>query len=214
LTLKNPPPNTPPLVVSTQQVWGWDYLQNYLVKYVGSKYENALFPAGGGGGVSIFWRLPDYQEKTPGIRRSERGQSVVSQNQDLLNLPAHFRGRNLPDVALNADPESGYILVSTEDGGVLPGYGGTSFVAPQLNGISALISQALGGRRIGLWNPMLYRFQLFYGYGKASPFVDITQGDNWFYSGVPGYEPGAGLGVLDVTKLTLAVFFGEFSSPR
>jgi subtilase family serine protease len=214
LTLKNPPPNTPPLVVSTQQVWGWDYLQNYLVKYLGPKYENALFPAGGGGGVSIFWRLPDYQEKTPGIRRSEPYQSVVSQNQDLFNLPAHFRGRNLPDVALNADPESGYILVSTEDGGVLPGYGGTSFVAPQLNGISALISQALGGRRIGLWNPMLYRFQLFYGYGKASPFVDITQGDNWFYSGVPGYEPGAGLGVLDVTKLTLAVFFGEFRSLR
>jgi kumamolisin len=214
LTLKNPPPNTPPLVVSTQQVWGWDYLQNYLVKYLGPQYQNALFPVGGGGGVSIFWRLPDYQEKTPGIRRSEPGQSVVSQNQDLLNLPSHFRGRNLPDVALNADPESGYILVSTEDGGVLAGFGGTSFVAPQLNGISALISQAVGGRRIGLWNPMLYRFQLFYGYGEASPFVDITQGDNWFYYGVPGYEPGAGLGVLDVTKLTLAVFFGEFSSSR
>ena len=214
LTLKNPPPNTPPLVVSTEQVWSWDYLQNYLVKYLGPKYENALFPTGGGGGVSIFWRLPAYQQETPGIRRSEPGQSVVSQNQDLLNLPPHFRGRNLPDVALNADPESGYILVSTEDGGVLPGYGGTSFVAPQLNGISALMSQALGGRRIGLWNPMLYRFQLFYGYGQASPFVDITYGDNWFYSGVPGYEPAAGLGVLDVTKLTLAVFFGEFRSPR
>jgi kumamolisin len=212
--VKNPPPNTPPLVVSTQQVWGWDYLQNYLVKYAGSKFENALFPVGGGGGVSIFWRLPDYQQGTPGIRRSEPGQSVVSQNQDLLNLPAHFRGRNLPDVALNADPETGYILVSTEDGGVLDGFGGTSFVAPQLNGISALISQAVGGRRIGLWNPMLYRFQRFYGYGQASPFVDISSGDNWFYAGVPGYEPGAGLGVLDVTKLTLAVFFGEFSFSR
>jgi hypothetical protein len=56
---------------------------------------------------------------------------------------------------------------------------------------------------------MLYRFQQFYGYGKVSPFVDITHGDNWFYFGVPGYEPGAGLGALDVTKLTLAVFFSK-----
>jgi kumamolisin len=214
LTLKRTPPNTPPLIVSTQQVWGWDYLQNYLVKYVGPQYENALFPVGGGGGVSIFWFRPAYQQETPGIRRSEPGQSVVYQNQILLKLPANFPGRNLPDVALNADPESGYILVSTEDGGVLDGYGGTSFVAPQLNGISALISQAVGGRRIGLWNPMLYRFQRFYGYGKASPFVNITSGDNWFYYGVPGYAPAAGLGVLDVTKLTLAVVFGQFSSLR
>jgi kumamolisin len=203
------PPNVLPLVVSTQQVWGWDYLQNYMVKYIGPKYENLFFPVGGGGGVSIFWSLPAYQQETAGTRQSEPGQSVVYQNQVLLNLPANFSGRNLPDVALNADPYSGYIVVSSVLGGVSDGWGGTSFVAPQLNGISALISQAIGGRRIGLWNPMLYRFQQFFGYGKVSPFVDITHGDNWFYSGVPGYEPGAGLGALDVTKLTLAVFFSE-----
>jgi subtilase family serine protease len=214
LTLTNPPPNTPPLVVSTEQVWGWDYLQNYLVKYVGNQYQNALFPAGGGGGVSIFWRLPGYQKHTPGIRRSELGQSIIYKGNDLLDLPAHFAGRNMPDISLNADPESGYLLVSTEDGGLLAGYGGTSFVAPQLNGISALISQAIGGRRIGLWNPMLYRFKQVYGYGSSSPFVDITAGDNWFYHGVPGYEPGAGLGVLDVAKLAAAVAYDGRESPN
>jgi kumamolisin len=211
LTLTNPPPNTPPLVVSTEQVWGWDYLQDYLVKYLGNQFQNALFPEGGGGGVSIFWPVPAYQKHTPGIRRSEPDQSVFqevgssTEYQDLLDLPAHFAGRNLPDVSLNADPESGYLLLSTEDGGLLPGFGGTSFVAPQLNGISALISEAVGSRRLGLWNPMLYRFKQVYGYGKASPFVDITAGDNWFYHGIPGYEPGAGLGVLDVAKLATAV---------
>jgi kumamolisin len=56
-----------------------------------------------------------------------------------------------------------------------------------------------------LWNPMLYRFQRLYGYGQASPFVNITSGDNWFYFGVPGYAPAAGIGVLDVTKLARAV---------
>jgi kumamolisin len=132
-------------------------------------------------------------------------QSVVSNGQDLLNLPANFAGRNLPDISLNADPLSGYYLLSTEDGGLLDFYGGTSFVGPQLNGITALISQATGGGRLGLWNPMLYRFQHVYGYGKPSPLVDITKGDNWFYYGIPGYEPGAGLGVLDVAKLAAAI---------
>jgi kumamolisin len=205
LTLTNPPPNTPPLVVSTEQVWGWDYLQNYLVEFLGKQYQNALFPAGGGGGVSIFWPVPAYQRHTPGIRRSEADQGVIFKGQEQLDLRAHFAGRNLPDVSLNADPETGYLLLSTEDGGLLAGYGGTSFVAPQLNGISALISQAIGGKRLGLWNPMLYRFKQVYGYGNASPFVDITAGDNWFYQGIPGYEPGAGLGVLDVAKLAAAV---------
>ena len=199
------PPNVPPLVVSTQRVWGWDYVQNYMVKYVGPQYENLFFPVGGGGGVSIFWRLPAYQKGTTGIRRSERGQSVVYQNQVLINLRANFHGRNLPDVSLNADPFSGYIVVSSVLGGVVDGWGGTSFVAPQLNGISALLSQAIGTQRIGLWNPMLYQLQRTYGYTQASPFVDITHGNNWFYHGVPGYAPAAGLGVLDVTKLALAV---------
>jgi kumamolisin len=205
LVFKNPPPNTPPLVVSTEQVWGWDYLQDYLVKHGGNKYQNAAFPVGGGGGVSIFWPLPAYQSYTSGIRLSEPGQSVIYQGQDLLDLPANYVGRNLPDLSLNADPYSGYLLLSTEDGGLLAGYGGTSFVAPQLNGISALISQVTGGGRIGLWNPMLYRFQRVYGYGKVTPFVDITAGDNWFYYGIHGYEPGAGIGVPDVTKLAIAV---------
>jgi kumamolisin len=65
LTLNAPPPNTPPLVVSREQVWGWDYLQNYLVQYVGPQFQDALFPAGGGGGVSIFWPMPAYQAGDP-----------------------------------------------------------------------------------------------------------------------------------------------------
>jgi kumamolisin len=198
------PTTLPSLVVSTEQVWGWDYLQNYLVEF-GVVEQNALFPTGGGGGVSIFWREPAYQRGTFGIRRSEPGQSAISQGVDLLDLPAHFAGRNVPDVSLNADPESGYLLQSTTDGGLIVGIGGTSFVAPQLNGISALISQATGGGRLGLWNPMLYRFKQIYGRSYASPLVDITAGDNWFYHGIPGYEPGAGLGVLDVAKLAAAV---------
>jgi kumamolisin len=198
--------NAPPLVVSNQRVWGWDYLQNYLVQYGGSAFENTRFPVGGGGGVSVFWSLPAYQQNIAGIRQSEPGQSVVDKGQLLLNLPANFPGRNLPDVSLNADPFSGYVIVSSVLGGVSDFWGGTSFVAPQLNGISALISQSVGKKRLGLWTPMLYSLQTLHGYNTGSPFVDITLGDNWFYYGAPGYEPAAGIGSLDVTNL--ATYFG------
>jgi len=206
----NAGPGTPDLVVSTEQVWGWDYIENYLVAVLGDSFLHAFFPVGTGGGVSSFWGVPAYQRLTHGIRRTEPGQSIIFDDGsgagpvDLLDLPANFAGRNLPDISLDGDPFSGFLLVSTLDGGLLAGNGGTSFVAPQLNGVSALVSQAVGGR-LGLWNPMLYRFQRVFGASAASPIVDITGGDNWFYAGVRGYEPGAGLGVLNVANLAAAI---------
>jgi kumamolisin len=204
-------PGTPDLVIPTEQVWGWDYLETYLVANVDPGFLHQLFPVGGGGGVSVFWQAPSYQVGTHGIRKTEPHQSVIfddgsgSGPQDLMDLPAHFAGRNLPDVSLDGDPETGFLLVSTEDGGLLSGDGGTSFVAPQLNGISALVSQSVGSGRLGLWNPMLYRFKRQFAGSSASPFVDVNAGDNWFYAGVTGYEPGAGLGVLNVKNFADAV---------
>jgi len=144
------------------------------------------------------------------IRQYERGVAFFlgrywgTKGPGLIFLPAGFAGRNLPDVSLNADPETGYLLYSTVDGGLLAQYGGTSFVAPQLNGIAALLGQASGGR-LGFFNPMLYRIQRQMGYGAGSPFIDITAGDNWFYAGARGYTPGAGLGVLNVANFAAAV---------
>jgi len=203
-------PGTPDLVVSTEQVWGWDYIENYFVAVLGPDFLHAFFPVGGGGGVSTFWPAPRYQDHTHGIRRTEPGQSIIFDDGsgagpvDLLDLPARFAGRNLPDISLDGDPVTGFLVVSTEDGGLISGFGGTSFVAPQLNGISALLSQSTGGR-LGLWNPMLYRFKNSFGGGASAPIVDITAGDNWFYHGARGYAPGAGLGVLNVASLAAAI---------
>jgi subtilase family serine protease len=203
-------PGTPDLVVPTEQVWGWDYVENYLVGLFGDSFVHAFFPVGGGGGVSVFWRVPLYQLGTHGLRKTESGQSIIFDDgsgtgpQDLLDLPANFAGRNSPDVSLDADPFTGFLIFSTPDGGLISGFGGTSFVAPQLNGISALLNQSSGGR-LGLLNPMLYRFKRIYAGSSASPLVDITKGDNWFYAGVAGYEPGAGLGVLNVANLAAAI---------
>ncbi|HEY2432841.1 MAG TPA: S53 family peptidase [Vicinamibacterales bacterium] len=198
-------PGTPTLVVAHEQVWGWDYIENYLIG-IGAfpAGDTSLFPVGGGGGVSVNWARPSYQQFTPGVRRTEPGQAVVYQGETLLQLPAHFKGRNLPDISLNADPFTGYYVYSSTDGGLIDGFGGTSFVAPQLNGISALAAQGTHGR-VGFWNPMLYRFQRLYGASPFSPIVDITGGDNWFYTGISGYDAGAGLGVIDAAKLLNAM---------
>jgi subtilase family serine protease len=202
----------PDLMVSTEQVWGWDYLENYLIQVTGDPtWKNALFPVGTGGGVSFVWPRPWYQDGVHGIRKTEPNQSVIfdpgdgTGPQDLLDIPAHYAGRNLPDISLDADPFTGFLIESSTDGGLSGGNGGTSFVAPQLNGITSLLVQANGGR-MGLLNPMLYRFKAQHGGNHgSSPIVDITAGDNYFYQGVKGYEPGAGLGVLDVAKLVVAV---------
>jgi len=194
----------PKASITQESVWGWDYISSYFQKNFGVDITDEVFSVGAGGGVSVFWPLPTYQAFTPGIRKSEKKQTWLLPQFDInYTLPANYRGRNVPDVSLNADPETGYAFVSSEDGdGVLTGQGGTSFVAPQLNGISALMKQATHGRQ-GLWNPQLYAFQNIFRYGAFSPFNDVKAGDNWFYKGVSGYEPGAGLGTLNVTNLAL-----------
>ncbi|WP_114240845.1 protease pro-enzyme activation domain-containing protein [Dyella sp. C9] len=206
----------PTASIKQEQVWGWDYIANYLNAYdpTPGGWKQYLFSSGSGGGVSIYWQEPSYQRATQGIRRSEPNQSLVyyggSKPETILTLPGNFAGRNLPDISLNADPETGYSVVDTVDfaaPGVAYGYGGTSFVAPQLNGITALLRQS-NGHRIGLWNPQAYLLQNFFGYGAYSSFNDIKAGDNWYYYGIPGYEPAAGIGTLNVANFDLFLHSG------
>jgi subtilase family serine protease len=183
------------LSIDQESVWGWDY----LLPLVGSR--DYVFSVGGGGGVSVYWRAPKYQMFFPGVRKSEINQTLTYNDPDsgpytYITMPARFTGRNVPDVALNADPETGYLFYW--QGGFYSS-GGTSFVAPQLNGISALLKQSTH-HRIGLWNSRLYRLQKTFGYGRNSAFTSVTAGDNWFYHGESRYNPGAGLGTLNVAN--------------
>jgi len=80
--------------------------------------------------------------------------------------------------------------------------GGTSFVAPQLNGVTALLNQN-AGHRLGLLNLPLYTLSRV-GLATQGPVPvlnNIAAGDNWFYSGRKGYSPAAGLGTLNVANL-------------
>ncbi len=221
---------TPPyydINIPHERVWGWDYFDRYCeVIYGLDPIGCGIFPVGSGGGVSIMFYEPFYQFGLPGTQLSQPGQvwqAGAGLVAELLTppancilpycayyaLPAYYPGRNVPDISFNADPYTGYVVYYTsEPSGVFsiqPGWGGTSFVAPQLNGVSALFGQYLDSR-IGLLNYPLYQLgHTGQGYrGPHPPIHAIPYGDNWFYYGSNGYNLGVGFGTMDVAN------FAEF----
>jgi len=126
-------------------------------------------PTGGasGGGVSRIFGLPDYQNNA-GVPNAVDPDGSV--------------GRGVPDVAGNADPNTGYnILV---DGQAEP-IGGTSAVAPLWAALITLINQKIG-KPVGFINPILYN--------NPGALNDITDGSNGDYNAGTGWDPCTGLG--------------------
>jgi kumamolisin len=126
-----------------------------------------------GGGVSAAFPLPAWQD----------GAGVPS------------AGRGVPDVAGNADPQTGYqILVGGQSGVV----GGTSAVAPLWAALVCRLAQ-LSGKPLGLIQPALYNGVAA---GVAQPGLnDIVAGDNGAYAAGPGWDPCTGLGSPDGAAL-------------
>ena len=203
-----------PVTVPTERAWGWDYLRDYIVgNYGNALYYASYYTVGAGGGVSVNYALPDFQTGVTGTAASAPAQSLfcdaaflgdpnTTGYEDIEDMPANVVGRNLPDVALNADPYSGYAVYFNKAWGT--GSGGTSFVAPQLNGIFTLISSGMPGR-IGPVNAQLYALFKAQGYAAGSPFHAITTGDNEYYKSTTHYNPATGLGSLDVSALSAAL---------
>jgi kumamolisin len=126
----------------------------------------------GGGGVSDVWPLPSYQANAGVPTRASSGHA----------------GRGVPDVAGNADPVTGYLVVV--DGQQEP-IGGTSAVAPLWAGLIARLAQATG-KRFGLLQPMLYA-GVESGVAQTG-FNDIVEGNNGTYKAGPGWDACTGLG--------------------
>jgi kumamolisin len=195
--------------VPRERVWGWDYLIPLCNALSLDPISCGIFPVGGGGGVSVFFPQPLYQFGIFGTQLSQPNQSLVDNSTspptDDFDLPAHFFGRNVPDVSFNADPDTGYALFYTSSNSgfqVFTFFGGTSFVSPQLNGVTALLSQN-AGHRIGLLNVELYNLaRLGLTQGRHAVINTISTGDNWFYQARDGYSPAVGLGTIDVFKLS------------
>ena len=189
------------LTVPAERAWSWDYLASEAAAqgHGADITLDDVFSTGGGGGVSSYFAEPWYQTGTAGITVTQDGQFFAADfgaGSVIQNiLPGSFAGRNMPDISTDADPYSGYQLV--EEGATYTYYGGTSFVAPQLNGITGLFVEYLGGR-VGQINPALYQL-------GNSVTTDIVQGDNWGYNAHAGYDNAAGLGTLDATRLLVGL---------
>src|SRR5947208_10036177 len=101
--------------------------------------------------------------------------------------------RQVPDVALDADPATGYVIYCSSADCGHKGWitaGGTSAGAPLLAGMTADANEyslANGGDRLGFANPFLYdRFA-----NGGTFFHDVTAGTN-DYGGLAKYPPGSG----------------------
>jgi kumamolisin len=146
-------------------------------------------PAGGagGGGVSDFFPVPKWQAKA---------KVPPSHN------PGKHTGRGVPDVAGDADPQTGYQILLDSKPVVM---GGTSAVAPLWAGLLALINQHLG-RNVGYLNPLLYG-----NASVAAAFHDITRGNNDLngdlgaYAAGSGWDACTGLGTPNGTALMRAL---------
>jgi kumamolisin len=129
--------------------------------------------SGTGGGISEIYPVPSFQSsvKLP------------------PNVSTGGTGRGVPDVAGNADPNSGYVVVVSGQGMVV---GGTSAVAPLWAGLAALANQA-AGKPSGFFPTKLY--------ANAGALRQITNGNNMpagsdiGYMAGPGWNACTGLGV-------------------
>jgi len=104
-----------------------------------------------------------------------------------------FRG--VPDVAGDADPETGYNVLVDGQSMVV---GGTSAVAPLWAGLVVLMNQKLG-RRLGFLNPLLYPIN------PPNGLNDITQGNNGAFSAGPGWDATTGKGTPMAAQLINAL---------
>jgi subtilase family serine protease len=193
-----------------ERVWGEDYLEPVCDALgITNFFTCGIFSEGTGGGVSSFFPITAIQAGLPGIQLSPPGQAFIETNvtpeMTIFTAPANAANRNGPDVEFNADPQTGYEVIYTSDGtdfakgqDTITGFGGTSFVGPQLDGVTALLSEK-ARRRLGLLTVPLYALQrLGFSHGPAPVLHTISTGDNWFFQGRDGYSPAGGLGTLDV----------------
>jgi kumamolisin len=132
-----------------------------------------------GGGISSIFAAAAWQKglsaTTPG------GQSTA------------LSKRGVPDVAGNADPETGYDVRIDGTDTVI---GGTSAVAPLWAALIARLNQ-LSGTPLGYANPRLYA-------GPAA-LRDITQGNNGGFAAGRNWDASTGLGSPNGAALASSV---------
>jgi subtilase family serine protease len=219
----DPATNTHPTYPAGKE-YVWNTLNNCTPSFNTTYGGYCPFGAGGGGNSAV-WSMPYYQSG-PGVitNYSEHGGYC----QHLPSGSGSGYCRELPDVSLNADPNSGYGIYCTDVGGGCPGafgyfngwlqIGGTSAAAPLFAAIAAL-ADGYGHERIGLANIDLYNLDNAAGYSHQ--LHDIKNGVHYTFQGtsyftnrngapsgpevgfpeVAYYDQATGLGTPDITSL-------------
>ena len=146
----------------------------------------------GGGGISLFWAMPSYQNAL-GVNGLSSGAPCGAASGTFC--------REVPDVSADAAPSTGYEVFY----GALHRWvavGGTSAAAPLWAGLTALadasgLGGCSGGSPLGFLNPALYA--IAGSTTGAHAFNDVLSGNNnpagsGDYPAAAGYDMATGLG--------------------
>jgi subtilase family serine protease len=176
----------------------------------------------GGGGDSALWPMPNYQASAPlTLHVINAGSSS-----GVCGASSGQWCREVPDVAADADPNTGYVVYydgngSSGDASAWTVVGGTSGAAPVWAALFALANATpacASSGAVGFANPKLYG--LAGGSGYASYFYDVTSGNNDMdgsnggaFAAATGYDEASGLGTPVAAPLALALCGQLAASP-
>jgi subtilase family serine protease len=175
-------PSTLPSVTAVGGTSVFESVQGTYFKE--AAWGSPIDATGTGGGFSHFYPLPDYQR------------SVAE--------AAGHGNRQVPDVAANGDPMTGFHIIFQGRAGQA---GGTSASTPLWAATVALINQDLkkkGLREVGFANPAIYWMGQNTAKFSAPPFHDVTTGNNLAYDAGRGWDFATGWGSMDAAALDQA----------
>ena len=170
-------------VISPASVWNDTYNKATNEFIIGDKGPN---PLAGGGGKSVIFGRPSYQNGVAGVVGGRRGVPDISMSgacNGAVDMYQSFKGQ----------PAGWYPTC------------GTSEATPLFAGVVALADQ-VAGHPLGLINPALYAMSA----GHAPGLVDVTKGSNTVsfkqggkkhtvkgFKAVPGFDLASGVGTVN-----------------
>jgi len=172
--------------ISPASAWNDTYNKPTNQYIIGDKGPN---PLAGGGGKSVIFKRPSYQNGVAGVVGSRRG---------------------VPDISMSGACNGAVDMYQSFKGQAAGWYPtcGTSEATPLFAGVVALADQA-AGHSLGLINPALYKLSA----GHAHGIVDVTKGSNRVsfkqggkkhtvkgFKAVPGYDLASGVGTVNAAR--------------
>jgi subtilase family serine protease len=148
----------------------------------GSSWNGETVWSGGGGSPSTFEPMPSWQEG-------------VGQN-------AGHSTRGVPDVAFDANPNTGAIVIVD---GRNQQIGGTSLASPLFVGLWARVIAAKGSN-VGFAAPLLYKL-------PSGDFHDVTSGNNGGETAAPGWDYASGFGSMKIADVVADIGGGGGNPP-